>query len=88
MPVPGASNIPEKPTPMNESTLPIAVVGMSCRLPGGCDTPQKLWDMLSRGASGWSQGAGDRFHWHAFHNPVTEHSSTVRTSTKLDDAKM
>src|SRR4051794_12258867 len=28
---------------------PIAVIGMSCRLPGGIDSPERLWEALLRG---------------------------------------
>ncbi|KAK7972314.1 Fumagillin dodecapentaenoate synthase [Apiospora saccharicola] len=28
---------------------PVAIVGFACRLPGGNNTPQKLWDFLQRG---------------------------------------
>ena len=31
------------------TTTPIAVIGMSCRLPGGIDSPQGMWEALLRG---------------------------------------
>lgn len=30
------------------SQVPIAVVGMACRLPGHCNTPKDLWDFMVR----------------------------------------
>lgn len=39
---------------------PIAVVGMSCRLPGGVSTPAELWRMVSTGADGITRFPDDR----------------------------
>lgn len=40
---------------------PIAVVGMSCRLPGGVATPEDYWDLLSRGGDAIQRVPADRW---------------------------
>ncbi|CAJ2512279.1 Uu.00g052940.m01.CDS01 [Anthostomella pinea] len=47
---------------------PIAVVGMSCRLPGSASDPQKLWDLLKQGRSAWGKTPKDRFNQGGFHD--------------------
>ncbi|CPR04842.1 polyketide synthase [Mycobacterium bohemicum DSM 44277] len=39
---------------------PIAIVGMSCRYPGGIECPEDLWDMLVQGRDVLSEFPGDR----------------------------
>lgn len=48
---------------------PIAIVGMSCRLPGGVSSPGDFWKMLCRARSGWSKIPEDRFNAAAYNHP-------------------
>lgn len=38
----------------------LAVVGISCRFPGGCDSPEAFWDFLRNGADATSGVPSDR----------------------------
>lgn len=51
------------------SQRPIAVVGMSCRLPGGASSPAEFWELCSRARSGYSAGAPkERFNHDSFYD--------------------
>ncbi|MEV0257476.1 SDR family NAD(P)-dependent oxidoreductase, partial [Streptomyces sp. NPDC050732] len=39
---------------------PVAIVGMACRLPGGIDSPQQLWEALAAGVDATSDFPEDR----------------------------
>ena len=49
--------------------LSVAVVGMSCRFPGGANDPEKFWSLLSSGKCAWSDVPPDRFTWTSFYHP-------------------
>ncbi|WP_456302512.1 SDR family NAD(P)-dependent oxidoreductase [Streptomyces niveus] len=44
----------------SDTQEPIAIVGMSCRFPGGVSTPDELWRLLSDGTDAITEFPGDR----------------------------
>ncbi|WP_425581554.1 SDR family NAD(P)-dependent oxidoreductase, partial [Streptomyces yatensis] len=55
----GAVAVPA-PVVAHPADEPIAIVGMSCRLPGGVDSPEALWRLLESGADAISELPTDR----------------------------
>lgn len=55
--------------PAANSTQPIAIIGMGCRLPGEVTTPYDLWELCTRSRKGFSTIPGDRFNAEAFYHP-------------------
>ncbi|KAJ8065466.1 hypothetical protein OCU04_006149 [Sclerotinia nivalis] len=64
---------------MSESNIPIAVIGLACRFPGGIHDAESLWEVLIRGQSTWSDVPIDRYNWRSFHHP-TRGSSSAHSS--------
>lgn len=48
---------------------PIAIIGYSCRLPGQVSSPSDLWELCTRGRSGWAPIPKDRWSSEAYHHP-------------------
>ncbi|MEU2987804.1 type I polyketide synthase [Micromonospora aurantiaca] len=48
------------PATAAEDDDPIAIVAMSCRLPGGADTPEQLWQLLASGGDAIGEFPTDR----------------------------
>lgn len=57
--------------------IPIAIVGIGCRFPGGANDTKKLWDLLSEGRNAWSEVPADRFNWKSFHHPDPDVNGTL-----------
>ncbi|ESZ94375.1 BcPKS8, polyketide synthase [Sclerotinia borealis F-4128] len=55
--------------PQLAKQIPIAIVGMSCRLPGNVSTPDEFWELCSRARSGWSEIPKERFDTASFYHP-------------------
>ncbi|WP_051190274.1 type I polyketide synthase [Mycobacterium sp. UM_WGJ] len=55
------------PPPHDPSALPIAVIGLACRLPGGIDSPQRFWEALLRGADLIGEVPADRWDVDAYY---------------------
>ncbi|KAI1774242.1 ketoacyl-synt-domain-containing protein [Hypoxylon cercidicola] len=52
-----------------EKAMPIAIVGMSCRLPGNVASPAEFWELCARARSGYSEIPKERFNTASFHHP-------------------
>jgi acyl transferase domain-containing protein len=48
---------------------PIAIIGMSCRFPGGGDTVEGYWDLLREGRSGVVEVPASRWNIDEYYNP-------------------
>lgn len=58
---------------------PIAIIGLSCRLPGDASTPQNFWDFLLKGRSAYSKIPPERWNVDSFHDPLKKRLNTSVT---------
>ena len=48
---------------------PIAIVGMACRFPGGCKTPQEFWQLLLNESDAITEVNSERWSTDYFYHP-------------------
>jgi acyl transferase domain-containing protein len=56
---------------------PIAIVGMAMRFPGGSNSSDKFWDLISTGRSAHSPIPKDRFNVDGYYHPDSARAGAV-----------
>ncbi|MEU7750168.1 type I polyketide synthase [Micromonospora sp. NPDC049171] len=79
----GAEQGDDAPAPVVvRADEPIAIVGMSCRYPGGVSSPEELWQLLAEGRDGITPFPDDRgWDVEALYHPDPAHPGTTYSTS-------
>jgi acyl transferase domain-containing protein len=58
---------------------PIAIVGYATRLPGDVSSPEDLWELCSRGRTGWGPTPSTRYNKDAYYHPAPGKQGCINT---------
>jgi acyl transferase domain-containing protein len=61
-------------------TEPVAIIGIGCRLPGGCDTHQSFWQLLRDGRSAMVEPPADRWDAKAYQAAYPDEPGKMQSS--------
>ena len=70
-------SLPTAADSTNPSLIPIAICGMACRLPGGIDSPDALWDFLISKSDARTRVPETRYKISAYHSDKNKPGMTV-----------
>ncbi|MFL9462648.1 MULTISPECIES: type I polyketide synthase [Scytonema] len=65
----------------NAKTEPIAIIGMSCRFPGGANDPERFWQLLHEGADTISEVPAQRWNINDYYDPNPDALGKMYTRT-------
>lgn len=77
MPTSGAATMEST----SDKTIPIAIVGMSCRFPGEASNVENLWRMCTGSQDAWTPMKEDRFNPDGYYHPDSNRAGTVSKGT-------
>ena len=63
----------------NQKVEPIAIIGMSCRLPGGADSPEAFWQLLNDGVDAIAEVPKDRWNIDDYYDPNPDSPGKIVT---------